>query len=262
MAGSIQFRGINNVLEAFQNRDVEAWSIYQGSQFLFKGMGVGDFETVLKSLLKGNNVIYTVKVYEEITDLKQIKSKTPDDGSFNFRLYETDDNYEGNTYYQERRNGMSEKLKELEEKNNLLQQRLDQIEESEEEISIGAVMNNPKLLDPYLETFERILGITNKFSQRQLPSSIGNVNQQQVYRPQPQQPMTTATHEQQQPLKDFTEEEYKKLGNALYRIYQKQPDIVNIIETIANRIDSGENMDLGKLVSISPAKLKAVQAFL
>lgn len=84
---SIQFRDIESVAEAFKNRAVEAWSVNCGKQFMFKGIGYDAFEAVLNTLDTGDsNATYTVKVYEDIDNAKEIKSNTPDDGSFNFKL--------------------------------------------------------------------------------------------------------------------------------------------------------------------------------
>jgi len=89
MAGSIQFYGSAQVIEAFENRDIEAWAIFQGKELLIKGIGSAAFTEFIEMLSRGStNAIYTVRVYEDITDAKQIKSNTPNDGGFNFRLNE------------------------------------------------------------------------------------------------------------------------------------------------------------------------------
>lgn len=88
-SSSVQFRDTESVIEAFNNRGVEAWSISQGKQFMFKGIGHDGFESILKTLELGDSsALYTVRIYEDITCDKEIKSNTPDDGSFNFRLNE------------------------------------------------------------------------------------------------------------------------------------------------------------------------------
>jgi len=89
MGQSIQFHDKESVIEAFQNRNVSAFSIWCGKQFLTKGIGEDAFTQFVDILEKGDSsALYTVKVYEDITDEKMIKSKTEDDGSFNFRLNE------------------------------------------------------------------------------------------------------------------------------------------------------------------------------
>ncbi len=96
VSSSIQFRGIEPVLQAYSDRDVEAWSLWQGKQFLTKGIGSDPLNQFLGILHESRSqAIYTLKVYEDFTtadDLKKIKSNTADDGSFNFRLNEPNEN--------------------------------------------------------------------------------------------------------------------------------------------------------------------------
>lgn len=87
MAGSVQFYGKENTIEAFESRNVDAWSVFQHKQLLHKGIGATDFAEFVTMLSRGSsNAIYTVCVYEDITDVKKIKNTTPNDGGFNFRL--------------------------------------------------------------------------------------------------------------------------------------------------------------------------------
>lgn len=84
---TLQFNSLESVLDAYDNRQVESWAIHQGKQFMFKGQGHDELLTILNSISKGGtNAIYTIKVFEDVDDVKKIKSNTPDDGSFNFRL--------------------------------------------------------------------------------------------------------------------------------------------------------------------------------
>lgn len=86
-SAAIQFFGIDRVMEMFDARQVPAWSIWCGKDFINKGIGDGELRTFLEALNSGyNNPIYTLKVYEDINDAAKIKSNTPHDGSFNFKL--------------------------------------------------------------------------------------------------------------------------------------------------------------------------------
>ncbi len=91
MSSSVQFKGIDNVLSAFENRNVPAWSLWQGRQFLFKHEGndlkesADSLHQILDQLNESTNAIYTLKVYEDWNG-GRIKNNTPDDGSFNFKL--------------------------------------------------------------------------------------------------------------------------------------------------------------------------------
>lgn len=89
---SVQFKSIDDVLTAFQSRNVAAWSIWQGKQFMFKHEGADmaesatQLEAHLELLQSSTNAIYTLKIYEDLPAGGKIKSNTADDGSFNFRL--------------------------------------------------------------------------------------------------------------------------------------------------------------------------------
>jgi hypothetical protein len=88
---SVQIWGKDPVLKAYESRAVAAWSIFQGKQFLFKaetedlGIGKKMLSDVLDMISPMSGAIYTLKVYEDLTD-DGIKSTTADDGSFNFKL--------------------------------------------------------------------------------------------------------------------------------------------------------------------------------
>lgn len=86
---SVQFRSPQNVLDAYVNRQVAAWSIWHGKQFMFKYEGESVDEGAahlaeLLQVLQQSQGIYTLRVYEDLDG--KIKSNTPDDGSFNFRF--------------------------------------------------------------------------------------------------------------------------------------------------------------------------------
>lgn len=84
---SVQFHGIDRVLEAYENRNAAGWSIWVHKQFMFRGIGEDTLRTCLETLGAGSsNAVYTLKVYDGVTEEKNIKSKTEDDGSFNFKL--------------------------------------------------------------------------------------------------------------------------------------------------------------------------------
>jgi hypothetical protein len=90
-SSSVQFKGLDSVMQAFENRGLQHWSIWQGKQFLFPHVGesmetaAAALQDTLELLAESSNAIYTLKVYEEVPGGK-IKSNTPDDGSFNFKL--------------------------------------------------------------------------------------------------------------------------------------------------------------------------------
>jgi hypothetical protein len=90
---SVQFSTVDAVIAAYENREVPAFAIWCGKQFLFKyedsDIEQGK-ETLLEmlQLLQSNHsaAIYTLSVYEDLKG--KIKDNTNYDGSFNFRFQE------------------------------------------------------------------------------------------------------------------------------------------------------------------------------
>lgn len=148
-SSSIQFKGVEKVLEAYDNRQVAAWSLFQGKQMIFKHEGsdmqeaAENLQQCLNMLDSSTNAIYTLKIYE---DADKIKSNTPDDGSFNFRL--NMESQEPGLGAISRANNNNEILSKL----NALEERLNQQEEEEGEEDdsplnnlISGIMGNPAL---------------------------------------------------------------------------------------------------------------------
>lgn len=128
MGQSIQFHNLESTVNAFTNRGVDAFSISQAKQFMFKGVGLDELQNILNALKSGaTNAVYTLKVYEGIEDDVNIKSNTPDDGSFNFRLNAPEmaltqsqfTSYKGNAELLERLEAIEEKLETPEAVNSL-----------------------------------------------------------------------------------------------------------------------------------------------
>jgi hypothetical protein len=97
---TVQFRSIDDVMEAYLNREVAPWAIFAGTQFMFSysgdslEQGRADLEAILKKLEDNQSAaIYTLCIYEDLGKNGKIKSNTPNDGSFNFRLHEHTTNY-------------------------------------------------------------------------------------------------------------------------------------------------------------------------
>jgi len=86
---SVQFQSINNVVDAYNMREVPAFSIYQGKQLLIKyeGDDISEGSQLLNNflvMLQESAAIYTLCVYEEFTG--KINDKTPYHGSWNSRF--------------------------------------------------------------------------------------------------------------------------------------------------------------------------------
>lgn len=160
MAVSIQFNNREAVLLAFQNRAVEAWAIWQGKQFMFKGIGESELNEILEVLSNGGtNAVYTLKVFEGVEDASAIKSNTPDDGSFNFRLNSPEMALTQSSYTSALSNiAIAEKLAKLEK-------RFEEEEEENIEIPVNSLGKIGEILDhPVIAPFvpiliEKIVGV-------------------------------------------------------------------------------------------------------
>src|SRR5690242_19337422 len=155
-SSSVQFKNRNSVLDAYSDRDVKAWSIWQGKQFMFKGWGLEELEPVIDLLGDGGtNAIYTLRVYEDLEDKKQIKSNSVDDGSFNFRLNDERQEITNGQYWKnDNRENILDKL-------NRIEARLDE-EETEVKTNkslgkIGDILEHPAILPVVPLLIEKVL---------------------------------------------------------------------------------------------------------
>jgi hypothetical protein len=98
---SVQFRGIDNVVGAYENMAIPKWGLFQSNQFLGKydGDSVDEGAKLLEQMLQAfdlrsaDTVTYTLCVYDGLAAGEKIKSTTKYDGSFNFRLVDTIDGH-------------------------------------------------------------------------------------------------------------------------------------------------------------------------
>lgn len=146
---SIQFKGVDSVIEAYENREVAPWSIWQGKQFMFKyegnnvAEGAQQLTATLELLKESSNAIYTLKVYEDLKGGK-IKSNTADDGSFNFKLNGDEQTITQNQYASLKYNDkLSERLERIEQ---ALLEREDEEPEPENKLGvIGEIISHPTI---------------------------------------------------------------------------------------------------------------------
>lgn len=172
MALTIQFKNKDSVLRAYESRGVEAWALFQSRQFLFKGVGQNELENVLNAISEGGtNAIYTLKVYEGVEDASNIKSKTDDDGSFNFRLNEETMELPAHTLTSYRM--LDERLSRLEEQGT----ESDTDIEVKESSIIGELMGNPAIAAVIPVLIEKVMNLLNPKTSPapQLPSTPSGV---------------------------------------------------------------------------------------
>jgi hypothetical protein len=119
---SVQFRGIENVLKAYNNKDVPRWALFQGNQFLEKydGTDMKEGAQVLADFLgmidqRSNDLnTYTLCVYDDPGE--KIKNTTKYDASFNFRLVDNFEDHLQNKMsgaYEQRIAGLENRIAEL-----------------------------------------------------------------------------------------------------------------------------------------------------
>jgi len=180
IGSSIQFRGKQAVLEAFDNVDVQAFTIWQGKQYLFKGSGATELDGFLTMLEQNSmNAIYTVKVYEDITDKKQIKSNTPDDGSFNFKLNADGMEITNGQYTSfNNRNELISRIGAIENKFDAIISKLEEQQEDEPENRlgiIGEIIGHPAIAPLLPQVMAMLMGTNAQQQQYRQLATVGNV---------------------------------------------------------------------------------------
>ena len=167
---TVQFWGTDSVIEAFENRKVPSWALFQGKQFLFKyegsdlAEGTQNLTQILEAFNSSTNAIYTLKLYEDFKDGQKIKSTTPDDGSFNFRLNMPDQSMTvAHLGSFNSRQSLEKKFSELEQKYLLLEARLsdsdvDDAEEDDFFEKISGLLEKPVVIG----ALNKILGLDLK----------------------------------------------------------------------------------------------------
>lgn len=176
---SIQFKSIDTVLEAYERRKVPAWSLWQGSQFMFKyegddlEQGASELQTILEALRESTNAIYTLKVYEDVPG-GRIKDKTPHDGSFNFKLNADSQEISQQQY------GSLRKYDKLEQEMQEIKQLLLAREEEEEPQNrlgiIGEILNDPGTSSIVVPLIMKAFGLGN-LPPQQMPMRINGIEQ-------------------------------------------------------------------------------------
>lgn len=223
-SSSCQFVGIDAILRAYTRRGVPAWSIWHNKQFMFKyeGNDISEGEAVLTEhleALRNSVATYTLCVYEDIPGGK-IKSKTENDGSFNFQLKPKDagDNYESNQLLREIRQAQ------IEQENRLAA--LEEGEEGEEVTGIGKAIGMIKEVLTIPGLSEIIAGIF----QKPQPAAIGFVPGEA----QNNFMQETKTQADGLPDVEVSERDFERLGAAYAALAPKMPECLELLERLAN----------------------------
>lgn len=215
ISSSVQFNGIDKVLDAYQFRNAAAWSLWQNRQFLFKfegddiAEGAAQLQTILNAI-SDSPAVYTLKVYEDLKGSK-VTDKLAADGSFNFRMKEqaisgTSDN------------SVVHLLQQIRIDQAELKQRLDMQEaEDPENGSLGAIgMVKEVLSIPGVP--EILSGIVARFLNpvSAQPAALAGVPAQAAQ------------------AVEVSEQEVERLLSAYVAIREKMPEALELLETLGN----------------------------
>jgi hypothetical protein len=214
MGGSVQFIGKEQIMQLFENKKIDVWSIFQYKQLIHKGTGEDDLNGFLDMLQAGgSNAVYTLKVYEGVTDPLMIKEKTDCDGSYNFK-FENDRSGPGISAYTPRNQEILNRLEAIE------QRLIDDPREDNEPDTIGSVIvdviKDPAMALQWITILQGIFGKTN-----QAP---------------PVAPLRSIEPVQAQVIGNITDDETDKLNRlekALDILEKNDPKIIMHLEKLA-----------------------------
>jgi hypothetical protein len=225
-SGGIQFFGVDQAVEAYERRDVPAFSLWQGKQMLHKfdgskdgdcsiATGAQELRSYLDMLYENSTAIYTLRVYEDLKPGQKIKPSTEHDGSFNFRINAPEQRAAGmgggnnNLLLVE----MQKINRQLAQINGVGGEDEDEDEDDKEptieEIAMG-FLNEPEKLLRIVNVGKQLLGISPA------PATVGNINRlQQSHEPGNDPDLLT------------------RLGNAINILEQHDPKLVEHLEKLA-----------------------------
>lgn len=217
-----QLRGIDQIMSAYQNMRVDVWSVWHGKNLLTKGAGETMLEEFLKLIaLNGSNAIYTLKIYEDLTEAKQVKEKSESSGSLNFKLDTVDFDTMGGGYNEQ--NKLWRRLEQLENK-------IDAIKEPAESKTLeGAaigLLNDPAGLATLITAVKQLFqpaipkynyGNGSNYNTN-MGQAVGNTGQNK------------SSNDYLDIISDI---EFERLSNAMKDLNEKDPQIIAHLEKLA-----------------------------
>lgn len=235
VSSSIQFFGRDAALQAFEHRQVEVWSLWQGRNLLTKGEGAQQLAEYLDMIANGGtNAIYTVKVYEDLNDVKKVKSNTPDDGSYNFRLNDPNQSPTASQIGSMNRTDLLfQEIRSLHERLDKMDA-VDDHDDEDDTITIAGLLKDPDHLGKLIDVGKKLLGVINPGAV-QSPALIGQVTragQNPTGGQDPTAPMEEKTAQGTQGSED-AEKKLQRLGDALDILEANDPHIVEHLEKLA-----------------------------
>lgn len=147
MSTSVQFRGTDAVMQAYTDNDGKGWAIFEGNRLLFKGSDINSLGKVLTNMsaCTPNNAystIYSLRIYETVTDRKKINYKLDWDCSFGFKLIGEDEEETRRSNHTSKR---SAEIEALREEIRQLREEKEPAEENDQLGMIGQIFTHPVL---------------------------------------------------------------------------------------------------------------------
>lgn len=247
MAGSIDRRGVTEVIEGFEmfneTSNSPKYSVWQGKnclKFCYAGENVDEARELLENNLKyveaaRSEAIFTIRLHSSADKDGMISDKTPYYGSFNFKVYSPYDVAPGTPgatvpqyVYQ-----ANEKIRELEAKIDKLTTALEQGSvgdvsgKMEKEEFVLALMENPLIQGLAGILMNKLTGTSARTQQR----PAGHQQQQQQ---RPQQSRGLAGVDQSAREKD----QEAKAIDAVNRLYQVDKNIGDNLQKLADMAET------------------------
>jgi hypothetical protein len=237
---SVQFIGIEEALNAFSYRGVDIWAIYDGKRLMHKGSGENDLREFLEMISKsGTSATYILKVYEDLTDAKEVKSNTADDGSFNFKLFPAGEQVGGRGIIQRHYGypSFEDRVAERLDKIEGLLLNDDDTEDSQDETfaqSLGnafiGMIQQPDKLGQFIDSLQKLFATGNNHVARVPVIGQVEINRmgQNANDHSPAGEIHAANMSQVP-----TEEKLQRLGSAIDTLEQHDPQLVEHLEKLA-----------------------------
>lgn len=216
MAIAIQLIGKQQVIEAYTNLEVDVWAIFQSKYLMTKGAGVTMLEQFLQMLSKnGAGAIYTIKIYEDLDDPRQVKEKTEASGALNFKFNTQDFIDDENPQYLNK----LENYKLYQEIQGLKKQieEMGSYKEPEtlEQAAIGLLGNPGELAALVMAVKELFRPGSTPAPHIPQPAQLGNINKGMN-------------------VEQLTDDNRQRLANALDVLGEKDPKIIEHLEKLAS----------------------------
>lgn len=183
MARRFDFKGKDQVINAYELNGVGPWAIFSGREIMFQSTdrdvntSADMLDKVLTQMIEaGGSGDYRLRIYDELPTGKKINSSTPANYGFNFMLL-SDEEFERTTG---RTLGSGSQIGQVLDRLAAIEARFQESEdqeipepESKMQQAIGAIIQRPDVQNFLLQkVFGLVNGITNYFTPKQPPAAM------------------------------------------------------------------------------------------